>query len=332
MFRGVASINEKEVKRFISLSSNSTDYVDCILFEDKLIIVSYTRELSVYMRLNFKTNDIPRNKVEFRIKKSILSQLATDGYMFVELSDKLKLRFTSDIEKEGIIIETDLQVANSSEYINFLFLNLNGYEKVDLSCLSNLTKVANLLGTYVSVDDEIAFIEYNRSFFFQHLNLTNISLQGSSLKKLLTFKEIYNYENYLIGITDDITIICNKLKPSYFSDYRFIEKRLDNYIFSTNLSMTPLALLSKKCKFSNGECKLNLSNGRCYYEQDGITYSINLGLTNYSDITISIPNWIVKNILSVYPDLLSNIELRLYKNQVLIKSKSFSLLYVLKRI
>lgn len=327
MFKALIALDSTQAKKFCSLVGTDSVFIDIKIEHDLAILISSTQERKVICKL--KAIITEGTSGEFRIEKKLFNNLITDGILEVEIDDKVRLNFT-DVDRNSLYsISTILQITDVTGYEKYLFPDYSLYNEINISDLKELSKVASSLNKAVAISNGVAFIEYNNTFLYKQIQENDLTIGGTSLRKLTSMSNVYKVGNDLVGIDKNLTFVVRQYNQIEFRDYESVREitSREGTRFSVNLSK--LVLMSKKCRFKEGSCKIRLSDYTCSYYENDVEYIVGITATEMQDsnIEVDIPNWIINNILLAYPDLMTDLTVTVFDRLVLLTTSGFNLLY-----
>ena len=278
MFR-VEIKEETNLKTFLSL--NDSEYIDAILDKNKSTFINSTREIFATITLETIAIDEVESK-SIRLPRKHLLNLLAIGYLLIDVREtNVSLDFY-EIQKESIVEKTcGMKFARqqiwAEGYLDKLQLitGLSIDVVYDLSNLNDLIKIGNTHKSIITCDNGVACVIIDSNCrVYRKIDDTILFSMGANTLSILTriSNKVFNYQNYLGVIKDNLTIICTKVRHSSNEDYNLIVQEKSS--FKARIDMRYLQRFLSKIKVSSDTVQVGLEAQNSVIEDGSKLYDI----------------------------------------------------------
>lgn len=221
------SFSPGDPRQLKELMAGDVKFIDVLVTRGAIFFAVVTSTLYVHKGFPTLSLDDFERPVTFRVEKKEFLSLLMEGVVtfYTDLSTVLEIKIES---KQGLTFELTKEYQSSNEGTLHRYRDIiaqqHKFTKIQTKQLVAHSSLLRAFNTKLDVLDGVAQTDFKNVSCFIECDVPNFSITNSTLLFILKHcKDVYLYQDFMIGSTEDSYIIALQTIPKGFSDYRFVK-------------------------------------------------------------------------------------------------------------
>lgn len=242
------SFNPGNAKSFREFFNQDVDFLDVYLTHDRVYVISNRPDTYSHKVFEVLSRENFVQPLGFRVDRKEFLSLLSEGVVTVFIGPNKTVELTFKSDRTFITMTRPLQASDLMS-ISSKFDILRKFDKFIPIKLKSLNKLMSLIRSFTSVvniRNGVLFASEDNVSMFCKVDCEDLSLLTTSANHILRFSnKVYGYQNYIIGVGEDVVMIAKQSRSDMESDFDYVLSRKSSH--SITADFTSPCMLARKC-------------------------------------------------------------------------------------